>query len=77
MVALFNQDEAPMNQKRKLISLKTTCERTSLSRTSINRKRAAGEFPKEVPLSETRFAFVEDEVDEWIRERIEARERAQ
>ena len=40
------------------------CEKSSLSRTAINKLRAAGQFPDAVPISEKRIAFVEKEVDE-------------
>ena len=46
---------------------------TSLSRTAINQRRAAGEFPDPVPLGDRRIAFVRAEVESWIRERIIAR----
>ncbi len=56
-----------------LISIKEAARITSLSRTSINEKRAAGKFPQPVPLGDKRIAFVKGEVEAWIRERIAAR----
>ena len=64
----------PANDNYRLISLNDVCELTSLSRTSINIKRAAGTFPQAVPLGEKRVAFVRAEVLAWIDERIAARD---
>jgi len=64
-----------MNE-RKLISIKQVCERTSLSRTTINNWRSVGKFPLPVPIGEKRFAFVESEIQQWIDERIAARSEA-
>jgi prophage regulatory protein len=57
-----------------LISLNDACELTSLSRTAINKWRALGQFPPAVPLGEKRISFVRSEVEEWIRDRIRARQ---
>jgi len=56
-----------------LLSMSKTCERTSLSRTSINRHREKGNFPEPVRVSEDRIAFVESEIEEWIAQRIAER----
>jgi len=57
-----------------LISMKDACALTSLSRTMINRLRAAGRFPAAVELGDRRVAFVRSEVLAWIDERIAGRE---
>lgn len=62
-----------MVSKTRLISLKQVCERTSLSRTFINRLRGTNKFPSPVSISERRIAFVEEEVDEWLSNRIASR----
>lgn len=64
-----------MDGEAVLISIKEAARITSLSRTSINEKRAAGKFPQPVPLGDKRIAFVKSEVDQWIRDRIAARQR--
>ena len=56
-----------------LVSLNDACRMTSLSRTAINRKRAAGDFPVAVSLGERKIAFVRAEVTAWIDARIAAR----
>lgn len=65
-----------MNNSPALISLNDVCERTSLSRTAINNHRSAGTFPKSVALGEKRIAFVAVEIDQWIQDRIAARDAA-
>lgn len=63
-----------MNDNFPLIALNDVCKMTSLSRTSINKARAAGAFPRAVPLGERRVAFVRAEVEAWIESRIAARD---
>jgi len=58
----------------KLLNLRDVCTLTSLSRTSINRERDAGRFPRAVPLGDRRVAFVRAEVEAWIKDRIAARD---
>lgn len=66
--------EAQLNDNFPLVGLNDICAMTSLSRTSVNKKRAAGTFPQAVPLGERRVAFVRAEVVEWIESRIAARD---
>jgi prophage regulatory protein len=56
-----------------LVSMKTACALTSLSRTMLNRYRAEGRFPAAVPLGDKRIAFVKSEIQTWINERISMR----
>lgn len=56
-----------------LISVKDAAKATSLSRTMLNRYRAEGRFPAAVELGERRIAFVRQEVQEWIQQRISGR----
>ncbi|WP_345884990.1 helix-turn-helix transcriptional regulator [Shewanella algae] len=46
------------------------------SRSSIYSYMAAGYFPRSVKLGPRLVAWVEDEIDEWIAERIEERDGA-
>ena len=57
-----------------LISLNDACRLTSLSRTSINKFRAAGQFPRAVNLGMKRVAFVRSEVLAWVDQRIAERD---
>jgi prophage regulatory protein len=61
------------NSETQLISLKTACEMTSLSRTGINKARDAGRFPAAVDLDGRRIAFVRAEVEAWMAAKIAAR----
>lgn len=54
-----------------LLSPKAVTAQTSLSRTTVDRMRAAGAFPQAVRLSPGRIAFRADEITAWL----EARER--
>jgi prophage regulatory protein len=65
--AAMNDDTSP-----RFVSLNQTCAMTSLSRTAINMRRAAGTFPQPVALDGRRIAFVREEVEGWIRDRIAA-----
>jgi prophage regulatory protein len=56
-----------------LISSKEVCRRTSLSRASLYRLIAQDAFPKPVALHGVRKAWIESEIDAWIRSRIAAR----
>lgn len=63
-----------MDSEAVLISIKEAARITSLSRTAINMRRAAGTFPQPVSLGgDRRIAFVKSEVEDWIRSRIAAR----
>ena len=48
--------------------------KTGLPAASIYELMAAGKFPKQVPLSENRVAWVDEEIDAWQDERIAARD---
>ncbi|MBJ3783861.1 helix-turn-helix transcriptional regulator [Devosia sediminis] len=63
----------PDNQFPLIISVKDVCKLTSLSRASISKIRAAGNFPTTVQLGEKRIGFVRAEVQAWIDARIAAR----
>ena len=56
----------------RLLHLRAVIDRTSLSRTTIYRLMALGAFPASVPLG-SRVAWISEEVDDWIAERIAER----
>lgn len=58
---------------KKLMRLQAVKETTGLSRSSIY---ADSSFPKPVKIGERAVAWVEDEVLNWVDERIQAREAA-
>jgi len=57
----------------RLLHVKTVCERTSLSRSTILNLRAVGQFPEPVEIAYQRIAWVESEVESWIAARIAER----
>lgn len=57
----------------RLVSIKTVVAMTSMSRTMINALRSDGAFPVAVELGPRRIAFVREEVEAWIDQRISAR----
>ena len=53
------------------------CElRTNLKRKQRLRMEAVGEFPKRIPLADRLTGYLELEIDEWIRAKVEQREEA-
>lgn len=58
----------------RLERLPSVLDRTGLSRTTLWR-RAGVDFPSPVRLGAASIAFVSAEVDQWIAERISARDR--
>ena len=42
----------------------------------IARLETAGKFPKRVTLGPNRVGWLEEEIDQWIRDRIEERDRS-
>ena len=59
----------------KLIDFKSLgpCKGINYSRDHLRRKCKAGEFPKPIPVSERRIAWIEAEVDEWLSDRAAKR----
>ncbi len=54
----------------RFLSLREVLHRTSLSRSQVYRLLGFGTFPKSVPISAGRVAFLESEIDAWIDARI-------
>jgi len=59
----------------RFLSKKQVSEKIGLSRTEIDRKEAAGKFPKRVQVG-FRVFWVESEVDGWMQTLIEKRDHA-
>lgn len=51
---------------------KQVCGRIALSRASLDRLVAAGEFPKPIKLTERRLAFEETKVEAWMQQKVVA-----
>jgi prophage regulatory protein len=58
----------------KLIKLKDVMDITGLGRSTIYKYITEATFPKPVSLGKKSVAWVEGEVQEWVMERIEARD---
>lgn len=59
-----------MNANERFLDRKATTERVSLSGSQIDRLEKAGKFPKRIPLSERRVAWLLSEVEAWMAARI-------
>jgi prophage regulatory protein len=60
-----------MNSSVRMLRLPEVVRRTALSRSQIYRLIELGTFPRQVSLSERAAGWVEEDVDGWLRERIE------
>lgn len=65
--------EPSHKSKPSILNYSDVSRRTGLSRSQIWRLWRAGEFPQPVKLSTKRIGFVDVEVDDWIKSRIEER----
>jgi len=57
-----------------LVALKEVVRRTTLSKVQIYRMIAGGQFPKPVWVSQGRCAWIDSEINDWIKARVEARD---
>ena len=58
----------------RLLRLPEVMTRTGLGRSQVYALMKQGKFPPSVKLSPQSIAFVEQEIEGWIRQRIEARQ---
>lgn len=58
----------------RLIRRPEVLERVGLSSSTLYEMTAAGEFPAPIPIGRQAVAFLESEVDAWIKQRIELRD---
>lgn len=56
----------------RLLSPKAVCDRTSLSRSTLDRLVAAGLFPQPVRITDRRLAFDAAAVEAFLREKVAA-----
>lgn len=57
----------------RLISIKEVMHKTSLARSTIYKYLQQDTFPRSASLGANKVAWLESEVDEWIRERLAQR----
>jgi len=55
-----------------ILKLPATCKKTGKSRSSIYQGIADGTFPRPIKLGPRSVGWLEDEIDAWIQQRIEA-----
>jgi prophage regulatory protein len=60
-----------MNNPVCMLRMPDVLKRTALSRSQIYRLIGQDDFPRQVRLGERAAGWVEEEVDGWLRERIE------
>ena len=60
----------------RIIDKKTLRGKVPYSPPQIDRMEAAGDFPKRVKLGPNRVGWIEDEVDVWIKARVDERDAA-
>jgi prophage regulatory protein len=58
----------------RLLSNKEVREKVLYSRAHIARLEAEGQFPKRVRLGAARVGWVDEEIEDWIRQRIAERD---
>ena len=58
----------------RLIRLREVMSRTELGRTSIYNFMNAGTFPKSVQLGERAVAWVDEDIDAWVIDKIKQRD---
>jgi prophage regulatory protein len=59
-----------MEEIMRILKAKEVAERTSISIPYIRRLARDGKFPEPIPLTENRSGWLEQDVDEWISERV-------
>ena len=77
MVKANALDQPDRSDNMRLIRLNDVTKVTGLRRSTIYKYAAEGIFPQAVSLGGCRVAWVEQEVQDWIAGRIEARDSAQ
>ncbi len=60
----------------RLMKMKEVMHTTSLPRSTIYKYINDGNFPKSISLGERNVAWVESEVEDWISEKIELRDKS-
>lgn len=61
-------------QAPRLIRRPEVLERVGLSSSTLYEMTAAGEFPAPIPIGRQAVAWLDSEVDAWIKQRIELRD---
>lgn len=59
----------------KLIKIKEVMRQTSLARSTIYKYISEGAFPQPVKLGVRMVAWIDSEVEDWIRDKVQSRDR--
>jgi prophage regulatory protein len=65
-----------VEQTVRVLRFKDLKQKVGLSRAHVDRLEAAGKFPKRIQLGPKSVAWLETEVESWLREKAESREAA-
>ena len=61
-----------MNMSIVILRLPTVISRTGLSRSSIYLRISQGEFPSSISLGGRTIGWIEEDIENWLEEKIEA-----
>jgi predicted DNA-binding transcriptional regulator AlpA len=56
----------------RFLTPKAVCAQVALSRATLDRIVASGDFPKPIRITQRRLAFNAEAVEQWMAERMEA-----
>lgn len=60
----------------RVLKLKDVMEKTGLGRTKVYELQAEGRFPKSISLDGRAVGWLENEVEDWLQERVDVRNAA-
>ena len=69
-------NQKPKREQLHLLRLKQVMDITCLARSTVYKYCAENNFPKPIRLSERNVAWVEEEIQEWICQKIRRRDMA-
>jgi prophage regulatory protein len=76
MGVMFNNTQRGANMTHTILRLPAVKTSTGLSRSTIYLRVAEGTFPKPVSLGGRAVGWLEAEIQDWLRQRIEASRKA-
>lgn len=65
--------DVPENRPTRFLRMSEVADRVGLHKRTIWRLIAAESFPQPVPLGDRAVGFVESEIEDWMRKKIESR----
>jgi prophage regulatory protein len=63
-----------MKRNRSILRRKQVEARTGLSRSTIYLRIKKGSFPKPIKLGERAVGWIEQEIDDWVNEKVQSRD---